>query len=86
VLTMTRHEGRRTPSVGGPEVRLDKLIDCACSISMDKLMSVLYRNEWMRNNPGKMTGQLLTILADPEVLRVAARIIALYMGTRWKKF
>lgn len=86
VLTMISHEGRRTPSPGGPEVRLDKLIECACAISMDKLMSVLYRNEWMRNNPGKMTGQLVSILADPEVLRVAARIIALYMSTRWKKF
>ncbi len=65
----------------GPVIRLDELVECACALSMDKLMSVLYRNEWLRNNPGKMTGQILSLLADREVLGVAAKIVALYLRT-----
>jgi anaerobic magnesium-protoporphyrin IX monomethyl ester cyclase len=87
VLTMIeRSEGTSIPPLEGPEIRLYTLVDCACAVSMDKLMSVLYRNEWMRNNPGKMTGQLISILADSEVLRFAVKIATLYIGTRWKKF
>jgi anaerobic magnesium-protoporphyrin IX monomethyl ester cyclase len=87
VLTMTeRSEGTPMPSLGGPEISLDKLVECACAVSMDKLMSVLCRNEWMRNNPGKMTGQLLSIVADQDVLRFASKIASLYIGMYLKKF
>lgn len=82
VMTMIERSAETSmPPSPGPEIRLDKLVDCACAVSMDKLMSVLYRNEWLRNNPRRMTGQLLSILADPDVLRFGAKIIALFIGT-----
>ncbi len=85
VLTLTsRHAGEPLPALSGPEIRLDKVVACASSISMDKLMSLLFRNEWIRNNPGRMTTQLLEVLLDTEVLRFAASIITLYINTRRK--
>ena len=85
VLTMTaQKEGVKLPSIDGPEIRLDKLVDCACSLSMETLMSALYRNEWLHNNPGRITGQILSILSDTEILRFGARLAALYLGT-WRK-
>jgi anaerobic magnesium-protoporphyrin IX monomethyl ester cyclase len=68
-------------TITGPEIKLDKLVDCACSLSMDTLMSALYRNEWLRNNPGRITGQILTILTDPQILRFGGKLVALYIGT-----
>ena len=65
----------------GTQIRLDELIECACGVSMDKLMSVLYRNEWMRNNPGRMTGLLLSLLTDREVVGFAAKLIKLFFGS-----
>ncbi|MEI6848169.1 MAG: radical SAM protein [Chlorobiaceae bacterium] len=70
--------------ISGPEIRLDKLVACACSVSMDKLMSVLYRNEWVRNNPGKMSRQLIGILIDPQILRFAGKLGVLFIGTQLK--
>jgi anaerobic magnesium-protoporphyrin IX monomethyl ester cyclase len=82
VLTMTaQQDGATIPSIAGPEIRLDKLVECACSLSMDTLMSALYRNEWLRNNPGRITGQILSILADPEILRFGGKLAALFIGT-----
>jgi len=79
VLTMTVQQNNRPFT--GPRIRLDELIECACGVSMDKLMSVLYRNEWIRNNPGRMTGLLVSLLKDTEVLGFAAKIIKLFLGS-----
>ena len=79
VLTMTT--GQNVKHVHGSEIRLDELIESACSVPMDKLMGALYRNEWMRNNPGRMTGLLLSQLADREVLGFAAKLIKLFLGS-----
>ncbi|NMW20071.1 MAG: B12-binding domain-containing radical SAM protein [Chlorobiaceae bacterium] len=85
VLTMTTQHSNRP--IAGPEIRLDKLIECACAVPMDKLMSLLYRNEWMRNNPGRMTGFLLSILTDGEVIGFALKISRLFLGSiiSWRK-
>jgi magnesium-protoporphyrin IX monomethyl ester (oxidative) cyclase len=77
VLAMVYNQEATRPV--GPEIKLDRLIACSCSISMDKLMSVLFRNEWMRNNPGRITGQLLTILGDREVLRFGRKLAMLFL-------
>ncbi len=85
VLTMKAEEqGEPLIPISGPEIGLDKLVECACSLSMETLMSALYRNEWLRNNPGRLTGQILSILADQEILRFGGRLAALYLGT-WRK-
>jgi anaerobic magnesium-protoporphyrin IX monomethyl ester cyclase len=78
---MKPQENATIAPITGPEIRLDKLVECACSLSMDTLMSALYRNEWMRNNPGRMTGQLLSILADPEILRFGRNLAMLFIST-----
>jgi len=85
VLTMTTQHSNRP--IAGPEIRLEKLIECACAVPMDKLMSLLYRNEWMRNNPGRMTGFLLSILTDGEVIGFALKISRLFLGSiiSWRK-
>ncbi|MFZ4524069.1 MAG: B12-binding domain-containing radical SAM protein [Chlorobium sp.] len=81
VLTMTLHQnGSSLPTIAGPEIKLDKLVASACAVSMDKLMSVLYRNEWLRNNPGRITGQILSILADREVLHFGSKLAALFLS------
>ena len=79
VLTMTT--GQNGMHYNGPEIRLDELIESACSVPMDKLMGVLYRNEWMRNNPGRMTGFLLSQFTDREVLAFAVKLIKLFLGS-----
>ena len=85
MLTMeAEKEGNALPAIDGPEISLDKLVACACSLSMETLMSALYRNEWLRNNPGRITGQILSLLADPEILRFGGRLAVLYFGT-WRK-
>ena len=76
---MTVQQNNRTFT--GPRIQLDELIECACGVSMDKLMSVLYRNEWMHNNPGRMTGLLLSLLTDREVVGFAAKLIKLFLGS-----
>jgi len=79
ILSMKLQQGRSASA--GSEIKLDELVACACSVSMDKLMSVLYRNEWMRNNPGRITGQLLTILSDREILRFGRKLASLFFGS-----
>ena len=85
VLRMTvgqRNSSGENPDF--PEIMLDKLVDIACSVSMDKLMSVLYRNEWLRNNPGRITPQLLAPLVDPEVLRFGLQLVTLLLSIKHK--
>jgi anaerobic magnesium-protoporphyrin IX monomethyl ester cyclase len=79
VLTMNADQNKQ-PSQG-PEIRLDELVQCACAVSMDKLMSVLYRNEWIRNNPGRMTGLMFSLIADREVLGFAAKLATLFLSS-----
>ena len=79
VLTMTTEQANQP--IAGPVIKLNELIDCACSVSMDKLMSVLYRNEWIRNNPGRMTGLLLSLLKDPQVIGFGAKIAKLFLNS-----
>ncbi|TLU82354.1 MAG: radical SAM protein [Chlorobium sp.] len=83
VLTMTA--GNDSVLFTGPLISLEKVVDTACSVSMDKLMSVLYRNEWIRNNPGKLTGMVFSLLADHEVLGSVAKVTSRYLGTYFKK-
>ncbi|MEI6640381.1 MAG: radical SAM protein, partial [Chlorobium sp.] len=85
VLTMkSQTEGEPLSLRSGPEISLNKLVDCACSLSMATLMSALYRNEWLRNNPGRLTGQIISILADTEILRFGWRLAALFISTGGK--
>jgi magnesium-protoporphyrin IX monomethyl ester (oxidative) cyclase len=79
VLTM--HADQNKQPFQGPEIRLDELVQCACAVSMDKLMSVLYRNEWIRNNPGRMTGLMFSLIADREVLGFTAKLAKLFLSS-----
>ncbi|MGB7510043.1 MAG: radical SAM protein [Pelodictyon phaeoclathratiforme] len=80
VMSMTaQQEGREATSTPDLEISLDRLVESACSLSMDTLMSALYRNEWLRNNPGRMTSQIIAILADPEILRFGGKLATLYL-------
>ena len=79
VLTMTAQNSSQP--FAGPEIRLDQLVESACSVPMDKLMGVLYRNEWLRNNPGRTTSMLFPILKDLEILGFAAKLIKLFLGS-----
>ena len=94
-FSLTQRDGKRVLTMAvqqsnqpfkGPEIRLEKLVERACDVSMDKLMGVLYRNEWLRNNPGRMTGLLLSILTDREVLGFAGRLGLLFLGAYRKSF
>ena len=62
-------------------IRLDEVVAASGSLSMDSLMRLLYRNELLRNNPGSMAGQLLSISADPVFWRVFRRLYTLYTGS-----
>jgi magnesium-protoporphyrin IX monomethyl ester (oxidative) cyclase len=63
-----------------PVVSLDEVVDAAFSLSMDALMRLLYRNELMRNNP-RLTGrQVLALLVDRDIRKVAMRFWRLYRG------
>jgi len=62
-------------------IRLDELVAASGVLSMDKLMRLLYRNELIRNNPGKMTGQLFSVVRDPVFWRVLSRFAGLYAGS-----
>jgi anaerobic magnesium-protoporphyrin IX monomethyl ester cyclase len=82
VLTMTTQQSAKP--IAGPEIRLNELVDCACAVPFDKLMSVLYRNEWHNNNPGRMTGMLLTILTDSKILGFATKLAKLFLSSSKK--
>ncbi|NTU68070.1 MAG: B12-binding domain-containing radical SAM protein [Chlorobiaceae bacterium] len=65
----------------GPVIRLAEVVDAAWSISMDVLMRILYRNELMRNNPGRLSRrQVFALMADRDVRRAVVRAIRLYRG------
>ena len=63
-----------------PVVSLDEVVDAAISLSMDALMRLLYRNELMRNNPRLTSRQVLALLADRDIRKVAMRFWRLYRG------
>ena len=63
-----------------PVVRLDEVVDAAFSLTMDDLMRLLYRNELIRNNPRHTTRQLLALVADREIRKLAMRFWWLYRG------
>ena len=69
----------------GPVVQLEKLIDAACSFSMDTLMRLLYRNELIRNNPSAIAGQVLGTISDGEIRRAALTLVLLYRSCFSKK-
>ncbi|MEC9486885.1 MAG: hypothetical protein UMU76_05215 [Prosthecochloris sp.] len=48
-------------------------------------MRVLYRNELLRNNPGRMTGQLFSSVADPVFWSVLQRFASLYIHAMKKR-
>jgi magnesium-protoporphyrin IX monomethyl ester (oxidative) cyclase len=63
-----------------PVVGLDEVVDAAFSLSMDALMRLLYRNELMRNNPRLTARQLLALVGDGEIRKLAMRFWRLYRG------
>lgn len=85
-------DGRRwlfmTPSVadgsrGASGLRLDGLVRFVFSLSMDRLMAVLYQGEWMRNNHGHgaaVARRFLPFFADPVLLASASRLLCLLPG------
>ena len=83
VLTMTTQQTNQ--SIPCPEIKLNELVNCACAVPFDKLMSVLYRNEWHNNNPGRMTGLFLTVLADSKILGFGTKLAKLYLSSSKKK-
>ena len=77
-----------TPSVaegsrGASGLRLDGLVRFVFSLSMDRLMAVLYQGEWMRNNHGHgaaVARRFLPFFADPVLLASASRLLRLLPG------
>jgi len=63
-----------------PVVRLDEVVDAAWMLTMDALMRLLYRNELMRNNPRLTVRQMLALLVDRDIRKVAMRFWRLYRG------
>jgi magnesium-protoporphyrin IX monomethyl ester (oxidative) cyclase len=77
VMTM-RRVGAGAPAPG-PVIRLAEVVEAAWAVSMDILMRMLYRNELMRNNPGRLSRrQALALLADSDVRKAAAKVFRLY--------
>jgi len=70
--------GKEDSLRAGAVIRLDELVAASSSFSMDSLMRLLYRNELIRNNPGRMAGQLVSITGDPVFWSVLRRLYALY--------
>jgi magnesium-protoporphyrin IX monomethyl ester (oxidative) cyclase len=62
-------------------IRLDDLITSAASISMDRMMNLLCRNELIRNNPDRLTSQLFGMLTDREAWKLVGKAISLYSGS-----
>jgi magnesium-protoporphyrin IX monomethyl ester (oxidative) cyclase len=61
-------------------VRLDEVVDAAWTLTMDALMRLLYRNELMRNNPRQTTRQMLALIGDRDIRKLALRFWRLYRG------
>ncbi|NTV21782.1 MAG: B12-binding domain-containing radical SAM protein [Chlorobium limicola] len=79
VLALSRRFGPSSDT--GAVIRLDEVVAASGSLTMDSLMRLLYRNELIRNNPGSMAGQLLSVSADPVFWGVLRRLYALYSGS-----
>ena len=81
IRTMTLSDATPAQAATGPVIRLAEVVDAAWSISMDILMRLLYRNELMRNNPGRLSRrQAVALIADSEVRRATMQAIQLYRG------
>ncbi|MEI7934890.1 MAG: radical SAM protein [Chlorobiaceae bacterium] len=80
VLTMALNQTAQPFT--GPQINLDQLVETACDVPMDKLMGVLYRNEWLNNNKGRITTKLLPVITDLETLTFAAKLIKLYLTSK----
>jgi anaerobic magnesium-protoporphyrin IX monomethyl ester cyclase len=63
-----------------PVVRLEAVVDAAWSMSMDIFMRLLYRNELMRNNSHLATHQILALIADRDIRKLAMQFYRLYRG------
>jgi len=80
VMTMRKVSGN-TPAPG-PVVRLEKVVEMAWAVPMDILMCLLYRNELMRNNPGRLTRrQAFALVADRDVRQAALSFFRLYRSS-----
>jgi magnesium-protoporphyrin IX monomethyl ester (oxidative) cyclase len=80
VMTMRKLSG--SSNAPGPVVKLEKVVEMAWSVPMDILMRLLYRNELMRNNPGRLTRrQAFALLADRDVRQAAFSFFRLYRGS-----
>jgi len=90
IFRVGEFEGKRTLSIGLPDadggkpdavIRLDDLVAASGSLTMDHLMRLLYRNELIRNNPKKTSGQLFSLMIDPVFWKVLGRFFSLYGGS-----
>ncbi|NTW36055.1 MAG: hypothetical protein HGB17_07980 [Syntrophobacteraceae bacterium] len=78
---MTMKKVSSSVPAAGPVVSLEKVVASAWAIPMDILMRLLYRNELMRNNPGRLTRrQMFALLGDSDVRQAAVKMIKLYRG------
>lgn len=83
--TLSINQCSGSPSPRGAVIRLEDVVAASGSISMSDLMRVLYRNELLRNNPGRMTGQLFSSVADPVFWSVLQRFASLYIHAMKKR-
>jgi len=70
-------------SFNGSGLRLEGVVRFAFSLSMDRLMAVLYQSEWLRNNrdkPFEKALRFLPFLADRELLGSAVQMAGLLSG------
>ena len=79
-LTMQHNASNMEPlPVGSRCIKLGTLVACACSISMDSLMTALYQNEWAHNNPKRITAPLLSLLTDRSLQHFGRNVALLYL-------
>lgn len=75
-LVVSETDGRETRG-RHPVIDLQRLACFARSLKGDLLMEILYRAEFLRNNPGKKRTVLTAFLRDPELLVQGGRMAAL---------
>jgi len=78
VLTVRKSSSSEPTSF--PVVSLDAVVDAAWMLTMDDLMRLLYRNELMRNNPRLTSRQVLALVGDGDIRKMAMRFWRLYRG------
>jgi magnesium-protoporphyrin IX monomethyl ester (oxidative) cyclase len=77
---LTVRKAPSSESTSFPVVSLDAVVDAAWMLTMDDLMRLLYRNELMRNNPRLTSRQVLALVGDGDIRRMALRFYRLYRG------